>query len=68
MNFGDSARAKKKGFIAEYHDRQFKEYLGEYYYDADDNEHEDNEEEILNSDLQKNRKKRVIIYQLEPES
>lgn len=46
------------GFIYEYSDDKFKETLGEYTYDVVE---EENGNELL-----KNRKKRVIVYQLQP--
>ena len=46
----------KTGFIEKYSKRKFKETLGEYKYNLKNNE---------NNNLLKNRKKRVIIYQLQ---
>lgn len=46
----------KPGFIEKYSKRKFKETLGEYKYNLKNNE---------NNNLLKNRKKRVIIYQLQ---
>ncbi len=54
-NYGEYIRG---GFIDQYSDRKFKETLGEYTYDIV-------EEEDGNA-LLKNRKKRVIVYQLQP--
>lgn len=45
-----------KGFISNYKQYKFKEFLGEYTYNVD---------ETSSSSLLKNRKKRVIIYQVQ---
>jgi len=52
------------GFIAEYGDDKFKETLGEYTYNLTTEE----EEEGIENLLLKNKKKRVIIYQLQPKN
>lgn len=47
-----------KGFIKKYEKAEFKEVLGEYFYTVEGTTEE------YNAGLQKNRKKRIIIYQL----
>ncbi len=46
------------GFIANYGNRKFKEMLGEYTYNTGD--------ETSQNGLLKNKKKRVVVYQLQP--
>ena len=47
------------GFINKYKDRKFKETIGEYIYNIDSDTNDN-----LDNSLNKNKKKRVIIYQL----
>jgi len=61
-NEGNRLAYKYKGFIDEYSDKKFKETLGEYSYNVTTL---DNEEEESDNALLKNKKKRVIIYQLQ---
>ena len=49
----------KRGFVEKYYNKKFKETLGEYTYNLS-TEVKDNENSLL-----KNRKKRVIVYQLQ---
>ena len=49
----------KRGFVENYYNKKFKETLGEYTYNLS-TEVKDNENSLL-----KNRKKRVIVYQLQ---
>lgn len=59
--YGKSA-TNNDGFISKYGGTQFKEMLGEYTYNVDTTA------EDYNAGLQKNRKKRVIIYQIQQNS
>lgn len=61
-DYSKNPRSTYRGFMKEYEGRQFKEMLGEYTYNVDTTT------EDYNAGLQKNRKKRVIIYQLQPNS
>lgn len=53
----------KPGFIANYKSKKFKETLGEYRYNQNNSTEDENTK--YTSSLLKNRKKRVIIYQLQ---
>lgn len=59
-NYDDYLRG---GFVGKYSDRKFKETLGEYTYNLTDTFTED---EYQDNALLKERKKRVIVYQLQP--
>lgn len=54
---------KYDGFINRFANRKFKETLGEYNYDVDIKTND--EIRSVDSSLLKNKKKRVIIYQLQ---
>ncbi len=62
-------KGSRGGFIAKYGDRKFKEFLGEYTYnllEEDENEEDpSSSQKKTSNDLIKNRKKRIIIYQLQ---
>ncbi|MBR1802772.1 MAG: hypothetical protein IJ777_02220 [Clostridia bacterium] len=59
-DYSKNPTSTSRGFIAKYKGKQFRELLGEYTYSIDGTT------ENSNSSSQKTRKKRIIIYQLQP--
>ncbi len=60
-DYGSSAQIGTGGFIGKYSNRKFEETLGEYTYNVESEDVDENNDTLL-----KNKEKRVIVYRLLP--